>query len=207
MLKALFGFFQHVQVLVQFFLAGESRAVDTLQHFVLFIAAPVRACQAHKLKGFYPSGGRAVGSGAQIGEITLGVQADDRVFRQVVDQFHFINFIFRGKTGQRVLAGYFAAHQREVLLHNFCHFLFNGGQVFRREDMLAVDVIIEPGVNGRADGKLHTREQVLDGLGHYMGRGMADGMQAFFGVGGNKFNGSIFFNGIAEVFVHAVHYG
>lgn len=32
---ALFGFFQHVQVLVQFFLAGEGRAVDTLQHFVL----------------------------------------------------------------------------------------------------------------------------------------------------------------------------
>ena len=73
--------------------------------------------------------------------------------------------------------------------------------------MITVDVIIEPGVDSGADGKLHTREQVLDSLGHHMGRGMADGMQSFFGVGRNKFNNSIFFDGVAEIFVHSVHYG
>ena len=146
-----------------------------------------------------------MGAGAQVSEVALGVQADNSIFRQVVDQFNFIDFLFRGKTGQRVLAGHFAAYQRNVLFDNFRHFFFDGGQIFRREDVLAVDIIIEAGVDGGADSEFHTREQMLNSLGHHMGRSVPDGMQSFFRVGGYKFNSCIFFNGVAEVFVYAVY--
>ena len=200
-------FFQHVQIFVQLFLAGEGGAVNTLQHLVLFVAPPVSARQAHQFKSFYTAGGRAVGAGAQVGEVALGVQADNGVFRQVVDQFYFIDFLFRCKAGQRVLAGHFAADQRDILFNDFCHFLFNSGQIFRCEDMFAVDIVIETGIDGRADGEFYAREQMLDGLGHHVGRGMADGMKAFFGIGSHKFDSCVFFNRITEVFVDTVHNG
>ena len=57
---ALGGFFQHVQVSVKFFFAGESGAVNTLEHFVVLVAAPVSAGNALQLKGFNTAGRGAV---------------------------------------------------------------------------------------------------------------------------------------------------
>lgn len=73
--------------------------------------------------------------------------------------------------------------------------------------MVAVQVVIETFFNGRADGEFGAGEQVLDGLGHYMGSRMADGMQPFFAVRGDEFNLGIVVQGIHQVFVFAVYFG
>ncbi len=48
---ALFGFFEHRQVLLKFLGSLPGRAVDARQHFVLLIAAPVGPSNGHQLDG------------------------------------------------------------------------------------------------------------------------------------------------------------
>jgi hypothetical protein len=71
---ALFRLFQHVQVLLLVFLLGPGGAVDTLQHFVLAVAAPVGAGQLHQLEYLQLAGGRHVRAAAQVGEVAFAVQ-------------------------------------------------------------------------------------------------------------------------------------
>ena len=70
---ALFRFSQHVQICVQVVFLFKSRAVNTLEHLIVFIAAPVRAGNGQQLEGFDPARRFAVRSCAQIDEIALAV--------------------------------------------------------------------------------------------------------------------------------------
>jgi len=49
---ALLSLFQHVQVLVEIFLLRPSSAVNTLQHFILAVTAPVSTRHLHQLEDF-----------------------------------------------------------------------------------------------------------------------------------------------------------
>ena len=201
-----FRFFQHVQVSFQVFLAGKGRTVDPLEHLVVLISPPVGTGDAHELEGFHPAGRRAVRAGAQVREVSLGVGADHCIFRQVFDQFHFVRFIFSLEFGQGFRSGQFFPDQG-IVGFDLAHFFFNGPQIFRREHMVAVQVVVEALFNGRPDGELGAREQMLDGLGHHMGGRMADGMEPFFTVRGNEFHFGIMIQGIAQVFVFPIYFG
>ena len=69
----LFRFSQHVQICIQVVFLFESRAVNTLKHLIMFIAAPVRTGHRQQLKSFDPARRFAVRSCAQIDEISLAV--------------------------------------------------------------------------------------------------------------------------------------
>ena len=49
---ALFGFFQHGQVLLQLVFGRLGRTINALQHFIAMVAAPVSAGQLHQLEEF-----------------------------------------------------------------------------------------------------------------------------------------------------------
>ena len=202
-----FSFFHHVQVRFQVFLAGKSRTIDPLQHLVVFITPPVGTGNAHQFEGFHTAGGRAVRTGAQVGEIALGIGTDHSIFRQVFDQFHLVGLISSLEFGQSLCPGQFLADQRIVGFDDLVHFFFNGPQIFRREHVVAVQVIVKAFFNGRSDGKFGAGEQVLDSLGHHMGSRMADGMQPFLAVRGDEFHLGIMIQGIHQILVFAVHFG
>ena len=86
------GFSLLRQICVQLFLLGEGHAVNTLQHFAFGIAAPVSAGSAGQLNSvaLNAAGGVQVGTGAQIGEIALLIEADDSVLGQIVNELYFI---------------------------------------------------------------------------------------------------------------------
>ena len=71
---ALFGLFQHGQVLLQLVLGGPGRAVDALQHLVAVVAAPVGAGQLHQLEVLELAGAGHVRAAAQVFELAFAVQ-------------------------------------------------------------------------------------------------------------------------------------
>lgn len=70
--------------------------------------------------------------------------------------------------------------------------------------MIAVQVVVKSVVDGRADGEFDAREQVLDRLGHDVGRRMADGVEPFFAVGSDEFDGRVFHERVAQILVLAI---
>jgi len=64
------------QVLLELFLVGPRGTVNSLQHFVVRIAAPIGARNLHELKSLEFAGARNVRPAAQILPRTLPVQAD-----------------------------------------------------------------------------------------------------------------------------------
>ena len=85
------------QICVQLLLLRESDAVDTLQHLAVGVATPVSTGSRGQLNSVAldAAGGVQMRTSAQVGEVTLLIEADNCVLRQVVDQLNLIRlFLF-----------------------------------------------------------------------------------------------------------------
>ena len=204
---SLFRFSADIKEMVQVFLLEESGSVDTLQHLVLGITAPVSAGYGHNLEYLHLAGGTHMRAGAEVCEITLFVEGNLCIFRKIIDKHDLVVLALVLEELQCFGTGNDLLHQRNIFLGNLGHFLFNGCEIFLAEYMFRIQVIVEAVINGRSDGKLGAREQMLDSLGHYMGSGMAQSKEAFLIFLCEKFNLSAVHNGITEVCELTVHLG
>ena len=118
---ALGRFLQHVEIRLKIFFLLKSSAVNTLEHFIMFIAAPVRAGDTLQLHRFHLAGGKHMRPRAEIDEIPLLVKRNDRPFRQAVDKLDFIALSPVREKTQRVGTADLLAHQRQILLDNAFH--------------------------------------------------------------------------------------
>ena len=100
-----------LQVLVQLVLAGESDAVNSLEHLPLGVAPPVSAAGLGQLEAVVldAAGVVQVGTGAQVGEVALGIEGNDGILGQVVDQLHLIGLVFGLHIGNGLGPGLLAA--------------------------------------------------------------------------------------------------
>ena len=57
------------------------------------------------------------------------------------------------------------------------HLRLDGFQIFRREELLHQEIVVEAVLDDGADAHLHVREQPLHGLGQQVRRGMPDDLQ------------------------------
>src|SRR5690349_12768172 len=64
-----FGFFQTVEILVEFLLGEERRPVNSLQLGILFVALPISTCDGQQFESFQLVGRRDVRSAAEIDEV------------------------------------------------------------------------------------------------------------------------------------------
>jgi len=138
---ALLGFFELVQIGIQLFLLCPGRAVDTLQHLVLRIAAPVRTGQLHQLEGLQFAGRRHVRTATQIGEIAFGVQRHIFIRRNGGDDLRFVMLVDALEIADRCVARQHFASHRNVPFGEFCHALLDGRQIFRRERTLIGKIV------------------------------------------------------------------
>ena len=90
------GFSLLCQICVQLFLLRESDTIDTLQHLAVGISTPVSTGSRGQFNSvsFNTASRIKMRTSAQISEIALFVEADNRILRQVVNQFNFIRFFF-----------------------------------------------------------------------------------------------------------------
>ena len=81
-----------------------------------------------------------------------------------------------------LLAGQHEGLEGQVFLHDLLHFLLDGLQILGRELSVAQIHVIEKAVlGGGAEGEIRLGIEALDGLGHDMGRGMAQNVQLLLG--------------------------
>ena len=191
--------------MIQIFLLEEGGSVDTLEHFVLGITAPVSAGNCHNLEYLYFAGGTHVRTGAEICEVALFIHGNLSIFRKVIDQHNLVILSLVLEELQCFIAADYFLYQWNVFLGNLGHFLFNGCEIFLAENMGRVQIIVETVINSRSDGKLGAWEQVLDSLGHHMGSGMTQSKEAFLIFLGKKFDFTAIHNGITEICQFTVH--
>jgi len=174
---ALLGFFQPGQVLLQLFLGGPGRAVHALQHLVAVIATPVGARHLHQLEVLELAGAGHVRATAQVFEVALAVKADVFVAGNAGDDLCLVVLTHALEVAHRFVTRQHTAHHLLVLVGEFGHALFDGGQVFGREGALVREVVVEAVLDHRPDGHLRLREQLLHGVGQQVSSGVADELQ------------------------------
>ena len=201
---AFFGLLEHREVGVKIGLFFKRRAIDALEHLVLFAAAPVGARHAHEFGVFEFSGGGDVRPGAQVDELALPVKADDRVLRQVADELHLVWLAQLFHIGNGLFPRQLKPLEREVLPGNLFHFLFDGRQVVRGKRLRRVKVVVKAVFNGRADGQLDLWVETLDRLREHVRSGVAVRPAAVFVGKGEEADRVVALDGAECVAVYAV---
>ena len=170
---ALLGFFQHFQILVQFFLVAESGAVDALEHLVFLVAAPVGSGYAGELEGLDAAGAWQMRTRAQVRKITLAVEGKHLIFRQITDQFHFIRLVLLLHEGDSLIAGQGETHFAVILLDDMLHLFFDLFKGLGRKRLFHVEVVVEAVFDRGADRQLGIGVQRFDSGSQHMGGCMA----------------------------------
>ena len=163
---ALLRFLQHIEISVQLILLRESRAVNTLQHLVFTVAAPVCAGDIHQLHtvALDTTGRIKMRAGTQVGKVALLVERNGRVLRQVVDELHLVRLILLLHQFTRLSTRQLKTLQRQFFLADLLHLGLERIQMLLRERERRVKVIVEAVFDRRADCELHFRIQALDCL-------------------------------------------
>ena len=175
---ALFRFLDPVQIFLQLLLIREAGSIDSGEHLVLLAASPVGSRQAGELDGLHIFGIVQMRACAQIHEFALTVKADYRILRQILDQLHLIVFVSLLHEGDRLITGKRKALQRQALLHDLLHFLFDCGKILAGNGLLKFKIIVKAVLDGRSDRQLRIRIQALYRLCQNMGSGMAEGSRS-----------------------------
>jgi len=171
---ALAGLFLLGEIRVEFFLFREGDGVDSLKHFALGVAAPVGAAALRQLDGIAldAAGGVEVRARAEVGELTLTVEADDGVLRQVVDELHLIGLLLLLHELDGFLARQLEPLELQLFLADLAHLGFEGIEMLLREIERGVEVVVESVVDRGTDGQLDIRIEALDSLRQHMRAGM-----------------------------------
>ena len=185
------GFFQHVQVFLQFFGLFPGGAVDAREHLVLFVAAPVgpgglAECDADSLRVDLAAVGH-VRPPAEVLERVLLVGCDRhrafdgiailvrRALFQPFDQLDLVDLIL--EDGFRFAGGYFFTLKLMALLDDLLHPLFDALEILLRQRARQFKVVVEAVLDRRADGDLGFRELLQNGLGHDVRCRVTDAVQ------------------------------
>ena len=134
-----------------------------------------------------------MGAGAQVHELTLAVEGDDGVLRQIIDELHLIRLFLLLHEFDGFGAGQLEALQFQLFLADLAHFGLDLLQIAGGEGEGGVQIVIEAVVDTGADGQLHLGMQALDGLGQHVGAGVPVGLAVL-----------LVFKGIDVFFAHGM---
>ncbi len=174
---ALLGLFDALEVGVEVLLCEPGGAVDALEHGAVGVAAPVRAGDLQQLERADAPGRGHVGASAQIGERALRVGGDRLGLGKLLDELALVRLLLERVPRLELVE--LGALEGLLLGDDLAHPLFDGLEVFRRERATDVEVVVEAVLDGGADAELGHREQVLDRLGHHVGRRVTQDVQRF----------------------------
>ena len=202
---ALFGFLDLPEIGVELFLLRECRAVDPRQHRIVAVAAPVRASDLHQLERIADlAGGGHVRSAAEVEPVALEIDLDRFVAGNGVDQFDLEVLALVAEHLFGLLATPHLLGERLVARDDLAHLFFDRGEIFRRERLVAEEIVVEAVFDHRADRHLGARPQRLHGFRQHMGRVVPDQLQRAGIVAGDELDVRILGDRIGEVADHAV---
>jgi len=197
---AALGLLDEGEVLLHLFGCREPRPVNALEHLVVLVAPPVGARHVEELEGLDLSRRGDVRAAAQVGEVSLGVEAHrPDIGGQVLDQLHLVGLALLFEKLDRLFAADLTAREGLVLCGDLGHPLLYLFQVLGREGGLAVEIVVEAVLDGGADRDLDVREQLLDRFGHDVGNAVAQHAHSFRRVDVHGLNGAVLRHRAREV--------
>ncbi len=197
---ALLGFFDLLQVGVELFLLGKRRAVDPRQHRIVAVAAPIGARDLHQLERVADLAGRGhMRAAAEVEPVALVIDLDRLVAGNGVDQLDLEVLALVAKYLFGLLAIPYFLGEGFVARDDLAHLLFDRGEIFRRERLVAEEIVVEAVLDHRADRHLRARPQRLHRLGEHVRRVMPDQFQRAGVVAVDEFDFRIARDRIGEV--------
>ena len=165
----------------------EAGAVDALEHGAVFVPLVEGAGHAHDFKGFAVAGAAHVGAGAQVREVSVAVQGDFLVFRDVVQQVDLEAGGAAARAQSAQFPGFRHFHgvctgddfllEGLVFLHHFFHFRFNAFKVFRADAVVQLHVVIKTVFHGGTARQLGIRPDAANGRSQNVRAGVAQAFQ------------------------------
>ena len=158
------------EVRIELVLGREQCAIDPLQLRSGLVAAPIGSGHVGQTEGADLLGRLDVTTTAQIGEI--GVCTDTELVRlggELVDQLLLERLI--AEAFPRLLNRDLSPDKAMIAPHLFAHPPLNVGQIFRSQRTRQIEVVVEAGIDRRADGDFAVGEHLQHHLGqHVRGR-------------------------------------
>ena len=165
------------EILLQLLFVGPGGAVDTLQHLVAGVAAPVGACDLGQLEGLELAGAGHVGAAAEIHPGALLVDGELLALGQVLDNLYLVVLAHVAEQFDGALAAHDQALHCQVVLDDLLHALLDLLQIFRGEVVATGEVVIEAVLDHRTDRHLGTGKQLLHRHRQQVGGGVTNDLQ------------------------------
>ncbi len=184
---ALFGFFEELDVVVEFFLAEKGGAIDADELFAGGVRTPIGAGDLGKLVIFQPTGAGDVRASAEIDEFAVFVEGESfAALGDFVDQFHLelVVSTVDGTVAGVMFVGFVdgggAPAEGMILFDDLGHLGLDLGEVVGSDFPFGeIDVVVEAIIDDRADGELRLRKDSQNGVGHQVGAAMAKNFEGF----------------------------
>ena len=173
---ALFGLFKKGHVFLEFFLAGKGHAIDPLKHLAITVAAPIGPGHRHQFERIRRklTGVLQMRPTAEILPGPMPIHAQRFVAGDRLDQLDLeglvIVLVMLDGAGTIPDLGFDGVTQ----VDDFLHLFLDQAQIFGRERLGAVKIVIPAIGDDRADGDLDVGPKLLHGARHHMRKVMAD---------------------------------
>ncbi len=128
---------------------------------------------------------------AQIREGTFGVAADDFIFRKTADELKLVLIPFLLPELYRFVTGEHLPVKGFVLLRKLVHFLFYSLEIIRCKNLVDIDIVIEPFLDGRPDAEFCSRIEELNCMSHKMAGTVPVNLLALVVLPGQNLHGCI----------------
>src|SRR6185312_14701117 len=188
---ALLRLFELVEVIFNVLLRKEDGAVDALELLILLVALPVRAGNRRQSEGLELRSIRHVRTAAEIDEVRPEGVFGKRIIGLLLNELDLHGLIhFDVLLNAFRLAGQ-PAFERETFGLQLPHLLFNLFEIFGRERLGAVEIVVKAGFDGRPDAQLGFREEFQHRRGAQVGGRMPIHLQRVFILIGQDLNRAV----------------
>ena len=165
---------------VEVLLVEERRAVDPLELRIAVVSTPVGAGHVEQLDDADPARRRSVRPEAEVHPVAVRVERQRlrALAEDVLDDLLLERLAQLVEELQRLLSRDLLAHEGKVSLDLLVGGLLDLLQIFRRERLLAEEVVVEAVLRARAYGDLRARKEPLHHARHHVGGVVADQIEA-----------------------------
>ncbi len=175
---AFFRFLDAGEVFLELLLVGPCSAVNTLQHLVVGVAAPICARHLGQLECLELAGAGHVRPTAQVHPRALLVNGQLLSCRQAFDNLYFIVLTHVAEQLNSALATHDQPLDRQVIGDDLLHALLDLLEVFRGKVVTAGKIVVKAIIDHGANGHLGARKQFLHRHGQQVRSGMPYHLQA-----------------------------
>ncbi len=172
-------FLQTMQVVLESFLILPSGSVDPLQHFVVRIAAPVRAGNLHQFDRLDPPGIGDVRTTTKVYELALPIERDRFITRNRGNDLGLVGLTQPSKIFHGLIARHHATRDGDPICRQLSHLLFNRREIFGGKRPFEGEIVIEAIFDDRTDRDLRRGKQFLHGMRQQVRGAVANDLEPF----------------------------